>query len=240
MGKVQPLENRPGRRFLGMGTRSVGLSVAAGLLLAVVGALTSVHFTGCNSAQAALAASRPDEIWAPGARPAPDFVLRDVGGRMVSLSQQRGRVLLLTFLDSACKLTCPVEGVELSQALRGFGRSSPLTLIVVSVQPGADTAASVRSVVSGWGGWQTDWHWLVGSGDGALEQVWDEYGISVAEEQGTVQHSSDLFLIDGQGYERAGFAAPFLVRPVAQSIEDLMKEVSGPSGVLRSLAACSG
>jgi len=202
--------------------------------------LTSVHFTGCNTTQAALAASRPDEIWAPGARPAPDFALRDVGGSPVSLSQQRGRIVLLTFLDSACRQSCPVEGAELSQALRRFDRSAPITLIVVSVQPGADTVASVRAVVAAWGGWRTDWHWLVGSGDGRLERVWADYGIAVDGTQGTLQHSSDLFLIDGQGYERAGFAAPFLVRPVSQSVEYLLQEVSGPSGVLRSLAACSG
>jgi protein SCO1/2 len=212
----------------------------AGLSVGALAALTLVHFTGCDSAQAALVASRPDELWAPGARSAPDFSLRDAGGTPISLNQHRGRIVLLTFLDSACRQTCPVEGAELSQTLRHFSRSAPVTLIVVSVRPGADTAASVRSVVANWGGWQGDWHWVVGSGDGGLERVWAEYGISVDEQQGTVQHSTDLFLIDGQGYERAGFVAPFLVRPVSQSVDDLLKEVSGPSGVLRSLAACSG
>jgi cytochrome oxidase Cu insertion factor (SCO1/SenC/PrrC family) len=227
-------------RLPGDRTRRSLVSAGAALSLAALVALTSVHLAGCNTSQAALAASRPDEMWAPGAKPAPDFALRDVGGSTISLGQQRGRIVLLTFLDSACKQTCPVEGTELSQALRRVGRSAPLTLIVVSVRPGADTAASVRTVVAGWGGWQTDWRWLVGSGGGDLERVWAEYGISVEEQQGAVQHSSDLFLIDGQGYERAGFVAPFLVPPVSQSIQDLTREVSGPSGLLRSLAACSG
>jgi protein SCO1/2 len=223
-----------------LSVRAFVLSGVAGLSIGALVALTAVHLTGCDTAQAALVASRPDELWAPGARPAPDFALRDTGGAPISLNQHRGRIVLLTFLDSACRQTCPVEGAELSQTLRHFSRSAPVTLIVVSVRPGADTAASVRSVVANWGGWQGDWHWVVGSGDGGLERVWAEYGISVDEQQGTVQHSTDLFLIDGQGYERAGFVAPFLVRPVSQSIDDLLKEVSGPSGVLRSLAACSG
>ena len=227
-------------RLPGDRTRRSLVSAGAALSLAALVALTSVHLAGCNTSQTALAASRPDEMWAPGAKPAPDFALRDVGGSTISLGQQRGRIVLLTFLDSACKQTCPVEGTELSQALRRVGRSAPLTLIVVSVRPGADTAASVRTVVAGWGGWQTDWRWLVGSGGGDLERVWGEYGISVEEQQGAVQHTSDLFLIDGQGYERAGFVAPFLVAPVSQSIQDLTREVSGPSGLLRSLAACSG
>jgi cytochrome oxidase Cu insertion factor (SCO1/SenC/PrrC family) len=146
----------------------------------------------------------------------------------------------VTFLDSACRQTCPVEGAELTQTLRQFNRSAPLTLIVVSVQPGADTVASVRTAVANWGGWRADWHWLVGSGDGGLQRVWAEYGISVAERLGTLQHGTDLFLVDGQGYERAGFTAPFLVSPVAQSIQDLVREVSGPSGAVRTFAACSG
>jgi len=223
-----------------MRARAYLLSSGAGLVIASLAAFTTVHLTGCNTTQTALAAARPDAIWAPGARAAPDFTLRDVAGTPVSLSQQRGRVVLLTFLDSACRQSCPVEGAELSQTLRQFDRAVPLSLIVVSVEPGADTPASVRSVVASWGGWRADWHWLVGSGDGGLQRVWAAYGIAVAEQQGTLLHGSDLFLIDGQGYQRAGFRAPFLVSPVVESVRDLAKEVSGPSGVMRSLAACSG
>jgi protein SCO1/2 len=223
-----------------MRVRTYLVGGVAALLVAALVTLTTVHFTGCGASQSALAAARPDEIWAPGARPAPGFTLRDVGGRPITLSEQRGRIVLLTFLDSACRQTCPVEGAELSQTLRQFDRSTPLTLMVVSVQPGADTVASVGGVVGSWGGWRIDWHWLVGSGDGGLQRAWAAYGISVAERQGILQHGSDLFLIDGQGYERAGFSAPFLVSPVVESIRDLVREVSGPSSVARSLAFCAG
>src|SRR5207237_9482739 len=160
-----------------MRARAYLLSSGAGLVIASLAAFTTVHLTGCNATQTALAAARPDAIWGPGARAAPDFTLRDVAGTPVSLSQQRGRVVLLTFLDSACRQSCPVEGAELSQTLRRFNRAVPLTLIVVSVEPGADTPASVRSVVANWGGWRADWHWLVGSGDGGLQRVWAAYGI---------------------------------------------------------------
>ena len=223
-----------------MRTRAYILSGGGALLLASLVAFTGVHFAGCGASQTALAASRPDALWVPGTRSAPTFTLRDVGGAPISLSQMRGRVVLLTFLDSACKQACPVEGAELSQTLRRFSPSTPLTLVVVSVQPGADTVASVRSVVSNWGGWRADWHWLVGSGDGGLERVWAEYGIAVALQQGTLLHDSDLYLIDGSGYERAGFSAPFQVAPVEASIRALLSEVGGPSAVVRTLAACSG
>src|SRR5438105_14660426 len=116
-----------------MRARAYLLSSVAGLLIAGLGAFTTVHLTGCGTAQTALAAARPDAIWAPGARAAPDFTLRDVAGASVSLSQQRGRVVLLTFLDSACRQSCPVEGAELSQTLHQLNRAIPLTLVVVSV-----------------------------------------------------------------------------------------------------------
>src|SRR5205807_2983688 len=103
-----------------------------------------------------------------------------------------------------------------------------------------DTVASVRTVVARWGGWRADWHWLVGSGDGGLEGVWAQYGIAVALQQGTLLHDSDLYLIDGSGYERAGFSAPFPVAPVEAGIRALLSEVSGPSAVVRTLAACPG
>src|SRR5947208_2202287 len=56
--------------------------------------------------------------WASGVKRAPSFSLRDQAGRLVSLHTLRGRPVLLTFLDSVCKLECPVHG-RVRRARRG-------------------------------------------------------------------------------------------------------------------------
>ncbi|HLK01500.1 MAG TPA: redoxin domain-containing protein [Streptosporangiaceae bacterium] len=48
--------------------------------------------------------------------PAPDFTLTDQGGRTVSLASLRGKVVLLTFLDTVCTTDCPIIGAEFKQA----------------------------------------------------------------------------------------------------------------------------
>ena len=66
-----------------------------------------------------------DAVWAAGARPAPPMRLRDQHGRAVSLAELRGRVLLVTFMDSHCTTECPVEGHQLAVVQRTFPAAEP-------------------------------------------------------------------------------------------------------------------
>ena len=79
-------------------------SVAAAAVVGIgVGVVLHSTFSGGTADAIALPALHGQATWAPGARPAPQFALRDQRGRLVSLSALRGRPVVLTFLDSLCK-----------------------------------------------------------------------------------------------------------------------------------------
>ncbi|HEX7525396.1 MAG TPA: hypothetical protein VF327_03765, partial [Gaiellaceae bacterium] len=85
-------------------------------ILIPVGVLLHDRFSGRTAEAIGLPALHGQATWAPGARPAPQFALRDQRGRVVSLSALRGRTVVLTFLDSLCRQACPVEGKLLAAA----------------------------------------------------------------------------------------------------------------------------
>jgi len=160
-----------------------------------------------------------DAVWPAGARRAPPFVLHDQSNRPVALSGQHGRAVLLAFMDSRCTRDCKLEGPVLGDALRQAGRRRPVTLLIVSVNPWQDTAASSRSAAARYrlGG---DWHWLRGT-LAELRPVWRAYAIEVVRTPTDVNHSTAIYLLDGRGYERAGFNWPFAASRVARDLRRL-------------------
>jgi len=51
-------------------------------------------------------------------QPTPDFTLTDQSGRKVSMSDQRGKLVLVTFLYTNCPDVCPLITQNLNQALQ--------------------------------------------------------------------------------------------------------------------------
>jgi protein SCO1/2 len=146
-----------------------------------------------------------DIVIPPKSMAAPDFTLTDQDGKPVSVLALRGRVLAITFLDSHCTQLCPLEGEQLGQVERSLGPSANLSLLVVSVAPATDTPSSERAFAASHH-WSGDWHWLVGTPD-QLASVWKAYSIAVQNAPDNVLHSSVLYLVDKDGFERAGWAA---------------------------------
>jgi cytochrome oxidase Cu insertion factor (SCO1/SenC/PrrC family) len=56
-----------------------------------------------------------------GGRSAPDFTLVNQFGQPMSLSQFRGKVVLLSFDDALCTTVCPLTTQEMLQAKRLLG-----------------------------------------------------------------------------------------------------------------------
>jgi protein SCO1/2 len=200
----------------------IGGCLATGALGGLALHLAHAGRAGGVAAESASSGSLPthalagDAVWPPGRRLAPQFALRDQSNRLVSLSGERGRTVLLTFMDSHCKFICTLQGPSIRTVLERVGSHRAVTLLVVSVNPWEDTAASSGAAGARYG-FSGDWHWLRGSPAG-LRPVWRAYGIEVAQAQGDVNHSTAIYLIDGRGYERAGFNYPF---PSGQVVRDL-------------------
>jgi protein SCO1/2 len=135
---------------------------------------------------------------------APDFTLHDQQGAVISLSGIRGSVVALTFLDTQCLNLCPLQASLLGSVQSELGKSAPLTLVVVSVRPEADTPAAIAGFADSHG-LKGPYHWLNGT-RAQLAGVWDSYGISVVAATGDLAHSSVIYLIDRRGFERVAFA----------------------------------
>ncbi len=72
---------------------------------------------------------------------APDFVLKDLSGRNVSLSSYRGKTVLLEFWATWCP-PCQASVPELI-ALHNKYQKSGFEIIGISIDSGADTASTV-------------------------------------------------------------------------------------------------
>jgi len=211
-------------RFWPLDARATALLLAACVATGVAGgfalhAIAAHPRAGSEALPAAPAnALGGDAVWPAGARPAPPFALRDQSNRPVALSAQHGRAVLIAFMDSHCTRDCKLEGPVLGDALRQVG-SRPVTLLVVSVNPWQDTAASSRSAAARYG-LAGDWHWLRGS-LAELRPVWRAYAIDVVRTPSDVNHSTAIYLLDARGYERAGFNFPFEASQVARDLRRL-------------------
>ncbi len=213
MAQTRPRPDDVGRRF------PLAAWALVLVLAAVIGSAVGVGLARNSPSAAAPADLQAQVTWAPHAKPGPDFAFKDQNGRLVSLRSARGRPVLLTFLDSRCKAQCPIEGKILGKVGHRLGGPFRPVLLVVSIDPWADTAASVRSFMAE-SGWSGRWHWLFGTKT-ALAPVWRKYGIGVKPAGGDIGHSTALYLIDGRGDMRAGYLFPFSAATVARDARAL-------------------
>jgi len=200
------------------------LAAAASVLLIVSGAalaLAAAQYAPSSGADASARGSavNGDAVWKAGTRPAPSFDLTDQRGRSVSLASLRGRPLLLTFLDSKCTTLCPIVGHQLGVVERHLG-GQPVRLVIVSVDP-ADTWHSVAAAARKWG-WHGHWQWLMGT-SAQLAPVWRAYGIGVQPTATDIAHSMAVYVIDGQGDERAGFLPPLAISRLVSDVRLLQR-----------------
>lgn len=135
---------------------------------------------------------------------APDFELMDQNGNPISLSDFRGRVVVLTFMDSQCMDVCPLTSAHLLQAYERLDKSETdqVVFLAVNVNIRANTAADVSDATRNWRLEKIpDWHFLTADSDD-LESVWRDYGIAVEANSGEILHTPGVFLIDPEGQKR--------------------------------------
>jgi protein SCO1 len=172
----------------------LALFVAATLaLLAAAGVALFARPSGAGDPVAFAGAVRPDI-------PPRDFRLRDQDGKAVSLRAFRGRVVVLTFMYTTCRDTCPLTATQIRGALDDL--RAPPPALAVSVDPVNDTPERARQFLFKRGLAHDRMRFLLGS-RAQLQPVWKAYGI---RPQGTAfDHSAYVLLIDRHGRQRIGF-----------------------------------
>jgi cytochrome oxidase Cu insertion factor (SCO1/SenC/PrrC family) len=170
----------------------------------LLAATVAIALVGCgSSARSASSASGPPESGFMGAalaRPvaAPAFTLTDVNGQTVSLSDYRGQVTILSFLDSTCR-ACVLIAQQIRGALDEVAKPPPV--LFVSVEPAHDTPARVAGFLSRVG-LASRARYLVAPAL-ALARVLRRYGVvTPASGQATFEASATVYLLDSGGRER--------------------------------------
>lgn len=146
-----------------------------------------------------------------GGTPAPDFRLTDQNGRMVALSDLRGKIVVLTFVYTKCQDVCPLIAAKLNTVYDQLGESVKQTAFVaVSVSPEDDTPDSIREFSRKF---QMEGKWIYLSGSRAqLQSVWQAYYLYIATPvppNTQVEHQTRVVLIDREGRERVNFSRDF-------------------------------
>jgi len=134
----------------------------------------------------------------PGVK-APNFNLKDERGRRVSMSEYRGKPVVVTFLYSHCHDTCPVQAQQIKGALDNLGHDLPA--LAISVDPPGDTPKSVdrfndEQGVTG------RIRWVLGR-ESQLRPLWQ--GFHTTSQTTQTEHMARLVLVDKRGYQRIGY-----------------------------------
>src|SRR6266702_803344 len=165
--------------------RLVQRAAVFGLLLValpVQGCASSRHPAGSASTSAG-----------PLGRPAPNFSLTDQFGHAEQLSDFRGRVVLLTFIDSRCTTLCPLTSDLMTKAEEALGPTYSLQLLAVNANIDFTSVSDVRT-------WSAEHRmlrrWLFLTGPlRELRAVWSSYGIQVKMVHGDIAHTAGVFVI---------------------------------------------
>jgi protein SCO1 len=135
---------------------------------------------------------------------APDFTLDNQFGKPVSISDYRGKAVLLTFLYVQCPDVCPLISAALKTTLIKLGTGAKqVQVIAVSVDPVGDTPKAVRKYLAERGVLHR-FQYLVGT-KAQLSTVWDKYHIAAerdAKLKREVGHTGIVIGIDAGGKER--------------------------------------
>jgi cytochrome oxidase Cu insertion factor (SCO1/SenC/PrrC family) len=156
---------------------------------------------------------------------APDIKLVNQFGQPMSLSQFRGRVVILAFSDSECTTVCPLttQSMVLAKELLGKAGDS-VQLLGVDANPTATKVSDVMAY-SRAHSMVNQWDFLTGS-DAQLKAVWKAYNIQVAIEAGQIDHTPALYVINQQGTLERLYLTAMAYSSVTQSAQVLATEVS--------------
>ena len=213
-------------------------AAARAAVLAACGLALAACTSGASGASAPGGTGRPGSSMQAGNNPAldtgsslggvraPDFRLVNQFGQQMALSQFRGKVVVLAFVDSECTTICPlttVSMVEAKQLLGAAGRQ--VQLLGVDANPRATSVSDVKAY-SRAHSMVNQWDFLTGSLP-QLQAVWRGFHVAVQIDRGMIDHTPALFVIDQQGRERTVYLTQMNYASISQAAQILAQRVAG-------------
>ena len=152
--------------------------------------------------------------------PAPDFSLADERGNTIRMRALRGRAVVVAFLYTTCRDSCPIEAQLVRRALERLGDDAErVVALAVAVDPPRDTPARARrflldqKVVG-------RIRFVLGTRD-QLEPVWR--GFAVAPQTAESEHQARITLVDPRGMQRVGYNATDDPEDMARDLKVLLR-----------------
>jgi protein SCO1/2 len=156
--------------------------------------------------------------------PAPDFRLTDQFGQQVSLSQFKGKPVIVTFMYTHCPDVCPLIAEKLHTVEQSLGSNAQkVAILAISVDPKGDTRTAAMTFSEQHK--MTDyWHFLIGT-QNQLSPVWTSYAIDAQRiSASTSTHTSALYVIDKTGHERVLLDQDFTTAQMTSNLKTLLGE----------------
>jgi cytochrome oxidase Cu insertion factor (SCO1/SenC/PrrC family) len=181
--------------------------------------------TGSPTSKAAAANPNLDLGTSLGGSPAPDIRLTNQFGQPMSLRQFRGKVVLLGFVDSECTTVCPLTTLAMLQAKQMLGAAgNQVQLLGINANPDAIAQSDVMGY-SRAHDMVNRWDFLTGTLP-QLKAAWKAFHIYAQIDQGEVDHTPALYVIDAQGREQKVYLTTMAYDSIGQSAQVLAQEVA--------------
>jgi cytochrome oxidase Cu insertion factor (SCO1/SenC/PrrC family) len=209
-----------------------GLTAAAGAVIAAALALA-----GCSSGGGAEPAASPSSSAAAanpnldlgtslGSKPAPNVKLKNQFGQPMSLSQFRGKAVLIGFVDSECTTVCPLTTLAMLQAKQMLGKAGDqVQLLGIDANPEAIATSDVMAY-SRAHNMVNRWDFLTGTLP-QLKAAWKSFSIYAKVVGDQIDHTPALYVIDPQGRERMVYLTPMAYSSITQSAQVVAQELAG-------------
>jgi protein SCO1 len=189
-------------------------------------ALTMLLFAGGDSRLAVI-------------RPAADFTLVTQDGKSFHFAEQRGKVLLVSFVFTTCSGSCPATTHRMGQVQqelksRGMLKDGRIRVLSITLDPARDTPEVLRNYMRLYDADPACWTFLTGPVDTVQKTIaaWGMWAKPAAN--GQLDHPSRIFLVDAAGrireiYNLDYFKAPWVCDDIQLLLSEAEEAKRGPA-----------
>ncbi len=160
---------------------------------------------------------------------APDFTLIDQNDKPVRLSDQKGKVLLVSFIFTTCNGSCPATTHRMARIQEEFHKigldKQGVRLVSITLDPAKDRPEVLRGYMRLYDAAPSSWSFLTGPPADVAKTIaaWGMWARPAAN--GQLDHPSRVFLVDRQGRIREIYNLDFLRLPhVLEDVQALLHE----------------
>jgi protein SCO1/2 len=155
-----------------------------------------------------------------------DFTLTSSSGD-VSLSDYRGKLVLIYFGYTFCPDICPATLANVGQALRDLGtQADDIQVIMVSLDPERDTPEKLSEYVNQF---HPSMIGITGTKE-QLDEVASLYGIFYQKNEGSdatsylIDHTATLLVLDREGYLKLVFPFGVTSQEIADDLKYMLRQ----------------